>query len=188
MPIRVAEWSKAWVCSRSPAKITGSNTAGGMDVCLLWVLCVVRYRSLRRADLSSRGVPPTVVVWLCVITWNNNPLHLHRLGRKRLDKEEDTLRIFNRSHILLLQNGNHDFPDANTSMAPVTEFLEILLLTCECDWLSLAMLCNFNVLKYLILPSYLLAYIILTDYESTNRHTEWIPIHSTACVKTTYIN
>ena len=40
---------------------------GGMDVCLLWVLCViVRYRSLRRAGHSSRGVLPTVVrhcVW-----------------------------------------------------------------------------------------------------------------------------
>jgi len=27
---------------RSPAEIVGSNPAGGMDVCLLWVLCVVR--------------------------------------------------------------------------------------------------------------------------------------------------
>jgi len=26
----------------------------------LWVLCVVRYSSLRRADQSSRGVLPTV--------------------------------------------------------------------------------------------------------------------------------
>jgi hypothetical protein len=36
----VAERSKAWVCSRSPAGIAGSNPAGGMDVCLLCVLCV----------------------------------------------------------------------------------------------------------------------------------------------------
>jgi hypothetical protein len=37
-----------------------------MDICLLWVSCVVRLRSLRRADHSSRGVLPTVVrrcVW-----------------------------------------------------------------------------------------------------------------------------
>jgi len=34
---------------------------GGTDVCLLWVLCVVRQRSLRQADHSSRGVLPTVV-------------------------------------------------------------------------------------------------------------------------------
>jgi hypothetical protein len=36
-----------------------------MDVCLLWVLCVVMQKSLRRADHSSRGVLPRVVC-LCV--------------------------------------------------------------------------------------------------------------------------
>jgi hypothetical protein len=41
----------------------------GMDVCLLWELCVVRYRSLRRADHSSRGVLPTVV--RCCV-WSRN--------------------------------------------------------------------------------------------------------------------
>jgi len=30
------------VCGRSPAEIVGSNPSGGMDVCLLLVLCVVR--------------------------------------------------------------------------------------------------------------------------------------------------
>jgi hypothetical protein len=40
--IPVAVRSKAWVCCRSLTGIVGSNTAGGMDVCLLWVLCVVR--------------------------------------------------------------------------------------------------------------------------------------------------
>jgi hypothetical protein len=40
MPIPVAECSKAWVRSRSPAGIAGSNPAEGMDVCLLWVLCL----------------------------------------------------------------------------------------------------------------------------------------------------
>jgi len=37
-----------------------------MNVCLLWMLCVVRWRSPRRTDHSSRGVLPTVVrrcVW-----------------------------------------------------------------------------------------------------------------------------
>jgi hypothetical protein len=38
----VAAPSKAWVCSRSLAGIAGSNPTGGMYVCLLWVLCVVR--------------------------------------------------------------------------------------------------------------------------------------------------
>jgi hypothetical protein len=34
--------SKAWVFGRFLAGIAGSNPTGGMDVCLLWVLCVVR--------------------------------------------------------------------------------------------------------------------------------------------------
>jgi len=58
-PIPVAAPSKAWVWSRSLAGIVGSNPAGGMDVCLLCTLHVVR--SLRRADHSSRGVLQSVV-------------------------------------------------------------------------------------------------------------------------------
>ena len=58
---RVAARSKAWVCGHSLAGIAGSNSAGGMDVCLWWLLCVVRQRSLRRADHSCRGVLPSVV-------------------------------------------------------------------------------------------------------------------------------
>ena len=30
------------VYGRSPAEIVGSNPSRGMDICLLWVLCVVR--------------------------------------------------------------------------------------------------------------------------------------------------
>ena len=33
LPIPVAARSKAWVCNRSPARMAGSNPAGGMDVC-----------------------------------------------------------------------------------------------------------------------------------------------------------
>ena len=40
-PIPVAARSKAWVCGHSLAGIVGSNPVGDMDVCLLWVLCVV---------------------------------------------------------------------------------------------------------------------------------------------------
>jgi len=39
MPIRAAARSKAWVCERSVAGIAGSNPAGGIDVCLISVVC-----------------------------------------------------------------------------------------------------------------------------------------------------
>jgi hypothetical protein len=42
MPIPVAARSKAWVYGRSLTGIVDSNPTGGMDVCLLWVLCFVR--------------------------------------------------------------------------------------------------------------------------------------------------
>ena len=54
--------SKAWVRGRSLVGIAGSNPAKDMDVYLLWALCVVRYRCLRRADPSSRRVLPCVSV------------------------------------------------------------------------------------------------------------------------------
>jgi hypothetical protein len=41
-PVPFAARSKALVCGRSPAEIVSSNPTGGMDICLLWVLCVVR--------------------------------------------------------------------------------------------------------------------------------------------------
>jgi len=49
-------------------------------ICVLWVLCVVTYKSLRRADHSSRRFFPTVVC-LSVIRSNNNPLLLQWVGR-----------------------------------------------------------------------------------------------------------
>ena len=41
-PISVVAPSKAWVCGHSLAGIAGANPTGGMDVCLLGMLCVVR--------------------------------------------------------------------------------------------------------------------------------------------------
>jgi hypothetical protein len=56
MPLPVSARSKALVLGLLLARIAGSNPAGGIGVCLLWVLCFVRYSSLRRADFSSRGI------------------------------------------------------------------------------------------------------------------------------------
>ena len=53
--------SRRAAAGRSPADILGSNPTGGVNICVLWVSCFVRYRSLRRADHSSRGVLPAVV-------------------------------------------------------------------------------------------------------------------------------
>jgi hypothetical protein len=50
-----------WVCGRLLTGIAGSNPAGGIDICLLRLLCVVRQRFLLWADDSSRGVLPSVV-------------------------------------------------------------------------------------------------------------------------------
>jgi len=62
----VAARSKAWVYGRSPPETMGSNPTGGMDVWVLWVLCFVRWRSLRRIYHSPRGLLLTVArrcVW-----------------------------------------------------------------------------------------------------------------------------
>jgi len=34
--------TEAWVCGRSLAGTAGSYPTGGMDTCLLWLLCVFR--------------------------------------------------------------------------------------------------------------------------------------------------
>jgi len=62
LPIPVEVGSNERVCCRSLAGIASANRTGvWMDVCLLRVSCVVRQRSLRRADHSSRGILPSVV-------------------------------------------------------------------------------------------------------------------------------
>ena len=63
LPIPVAARSKAWDWCYSLAGVTGSNPAGARkSECVSeWVLCVVRNRSLRRVDHSSRGDLPSVV-------------------------------------------------------------------------------------------------------------------------------
>ena len=57
-----SQWPRdeAWVYCCSLAGFAGSNPAGSIG-CRSWVLYVVGYRSLRRADHSFRGVLPTVV-------------------------------------------------------------------------------------------------------------------------------
>ena len=78
MSIPVAARFKDWVCGRSLVGIVGSNPAEGMDVCLLWVLRVVKERSLCRADHLSRGVLTSVACLNVVVKpgwwWGPGPL------------------------------------------------------------------------------------------------------------------
>jgi len=60
-PIPVAARFKARVYGRSLAGNAISNPAVGIVACLLRMLCVVRQRSLQRADHSSRGVLSSMV-------------------------------------------------------------------------------------------------------------------------------
>jgi hypothetical protein len=46
VPVRVAARPKACVGGHSPAGVTSSNPARGMDDCLLWVLCVLPGRGV----------------------------------------------------------------------------------------------------------------------------------------------
>jgi hypothetical protein len=68
LPIPVAERSKALVCSRSPAGIAGSNPVGGMDVCLLWVLCVCQVEVSATGWSLVQRSPTGCGVSLCVIS------------------------------------------------------------------------------------------------------------------------
>jgi hypothetical protein len=53
-----------------------SNPAGGMDICLLGLLCLVRQRSRRRADHSSRGGLPILVCPECDREASTGPLEV----------------------------------------------------------------------------------------------------------------
>jgi hypothetical protein len=68
-PILVAAWCNAWVCGRSLARIAGSNPAGGMDVCILWVLCVLSGRGL--CDRPITCPEESYRMW-CVWVWSRN--------------------------------------------------------------------------------------------------------------------
>ena len=59
-PSHWPHFQRGGLCGRLLLGIAGSNRAGGMDICLLWVFGV-RYGSLQQADHSSGGFLPNVV-------------------------------------------------------------------------------------------------------------------------------
>jgi hypothetical protein len=48
-------FTQAWVCDRSLAGIAGSNPAGGMDFCLVNVVCCQVEVSATAQSLGQRG-------------------------------------------------------------------------------------------------------------------------------------
>jgi hypothetical protein len=69
MPVPVAELSRSRVYDQSLAGIAGSNPAGGMDGCPLWVLCVLSGREVSATGWSLVQRSPTDCgASLCVIS------------------------------------------------------------------------------------------------------------------------
>jgi len=97
-PISVAAPSNGWVCSRSLPGTAGSNPTGDMDVCLLSVLCVIKYRSLRRADHSSRGVLPSATCLSVIVKprqWRDcSPLGADMPWKKKMLRAHETWGLF----------------------------------------------------------------------------------------------
>jgi len=48
-------------CIKNVVTAKKKNPVGSMDMCIFWVLCVIRQRSLRRIDHSSGGFHAGVV-------------------------------------------------------------------------------------------------------------------------------
>jgi len=73
LPIPVAAQSTAWVCGHSLAGIVGLNPASGMDVCFLWVLCVVQVQVPCAGSIPH---PKNPTKCMCVTECHNN-LYTH---------------------------------------------------------------------------------------------------------------
>jgi hypothetical protein len=103
-PIPGATRCKAYVCRCTFPGIAGSNPAGSIVLCPLWVLCFVMVRSLRRPDPSSRGFLPNGCVCVCVIECDRvqrYPLAVQWVGRRGPTKKKD-LFVFIASRYLII--------------------------------------------------------------------------------------
>jgi len=72
----MASRSKACVCGRSIAGTAGLNSAGGMDVCLVNVVCCQAEISVTGRSLVQRSSTECVVSLSVSKKCNSNPLHL----------------------------------------------------------------------------------------------------------------
>ena len=79
-PIPVAARFMVWVCGRSLPGTTGSNPARGMDICLVWVSCVIG------RGLYVTLVLPRVACPMSVIAKLRNERPWPGIGSKRHKK------------------------------------------------------------------------------------------------------
>jgi hypothetical protein len=83
-PIPVAARSKAYVCGRLVAGITGSNPARGMDVCLLCLYVVLSCVGRGLCDdLITRPAESYRVSCMCVITETPKRGPMFQVGNER---------------------------------------------------------------------------------------------------------
>ena len=127
-PIPVAARSNACVYGRSFVGVAGSNPAADIDICIWWMLCDVRYRSLWRAEHSSRGVLPTVVRH-CV--WSRNIKReevLARIGPQRHRKQYVTSQFPTSvtCSITCRRVAWQMFNTLNAELKPICHFLALL--------------------------------------------------------------
>ena len=89
LPIPVAERSKARVCGTSLAGIAGSNPAGGMDVCLLCVVCCRVEISATGRSLVQRSLADLWCVTMCYLETSQIRRPWPALGCCAEDEEEE---------------------------------------------------------------------------------------------------
>ena len=117
----------------SIAGFAGSNPARGMDVCLLWMLCVVLLRDFAADWSLLHGSSNECVGLPSVIRYNNNPLYLQWVGirgqTKREIKKEGTfekksclsLCLVKRGVMDTKRHGDYKFHEFLTSSTAVSE-------------------------------------------------------------------
>jgi hypothetical protein len=103
MPVPVAERSKARVYGRSLAGVAGSNPPGGMDVCLLWLLCCQVEVYAKGRSLVQRS-PTDCGVTMCV--WSRNLTNEAALARVGLLRQRKTRTQYNGKFLITCINAD----------------------------------------------------------------------------------
>jgi hypothetical protein len=87
------------VCGRSLAGTAGLNPAGGTDVCLLWVVCVVQVQASATRRSLVQG-SPTECVCVCHWVWSGATITIYAYK----EHVEDRLKKLKYNEVILLQS------------------------------------------------------------------------------------